>query len=223
MVPANAPEGVSEWAARWWESLPSAYKLMDGQQAAGGGHYPLMRFLHGMGSIAGEMRQLSDDGWAGRLTNVDTAPDVSLKWLAQILGIPPAQRALPADSLREILRDFTTDGLPAIGTRKSIADAARRFLTGKKQVTVVPSSTREHTIVMLVVADEVPGGDLDALAAAVRAAGVVPAGHALLAVNAQATWDSWEAAAGVTWDEVEGKTRTWAAADSLGVVLDETI
>lgn len=214
MATENVP--VHPWSLRWWSSLPGAYRDADARQN-GTGYYPMLRWMDGIGRIGGEMRDLSDSLWAGDLTDVHKVPDDAVRWLAQMLGVGAAQRVLSTADLRAYLVELTTNGRPAVGTRAAIAEAARRFLTGDKQVGVVPSSTTPHTIVVLVRASEVPGGDLAALAANIRAAGVVPAGHNLTAVNAVPTWDTWLAAAGTTWDQVEGKARTWNDADSLGV------
>lgn len=210
---------VHEWTRRWWETLPSAYRMADAVQDAGVGFFPLLRWLNGIGAIAGQMRDLSDDVWAGSLTDVERMPDSAVPWVAQLLGLSEQQRAGGAAATRIALRELLATGRRAVGTRASIAEVAKRWLTGQKQVTVVPSSTNRFTIVLLVRSSEVPGSDLAALAANVRAAGVIPAGHNVIAVNAVATWDSFMAAAGVTWDELDGKAKTWSEHDSLGVNL----
>ncbi|QWY81938.1 minor tail protein [Arthrobacter phage Sicarius2] len=212
-------ELLHEWTRRWWESLPNAYRMADAVTDPGVGYFPLLRWMDGIGSLAGEMRDLSDSIWFGGLTDLQNAPESSLRWLAQLLGLSEQQRAVDAVSLRAALLELTSSGRAAVGTRASIGEAAKRFLTGEKQVTVVPSSTTAHTIVLLVRSAEVPSGNLAALAANVRGTGVVPAGHNLIAVNAVATWDSFMAAAGVTWDELDGKAKTWSQHDTLGVDL----
>ncbi|WNM67276.1 minor tail protein [Arthrobacter phage Wyborn] len=212
-------ELLHEWTRRWWESLPNAYRMADAVTDPGVGYFPLLRWMDGIGSLAGEMRDLSDSIWFGGLTDLKNAPESSLRWLAQLLGLSEQQRAVDAVSLRSALLELTSNGRAAVGTRASIGEAAKRFLTGEKQVTVVPSSTTAHTIVLLVRSAEVPGGDLAALAASVRGTGVIPAGHNVIAVNAVATWDSFMAAAGVTWDELDGKAKTWSQHDTLGVDL----
>ncbi|UGL61916.1 minor tail protein [Arthrobacter phage EastWest] len=211
---------VHEWTRRWWESLPNAHRMADAVMQPSVGYFPLLRWMNGIGAIAGEMRDLSDAMWEGEITDVEKTPDAALRWLAQLLGMSSTQRAVTLPELRTALRELTAEGRRAVGTRSSIAEVAKRFLTGEKQITVVPSSTNRNTIVLLVRAAEVPNGDLVALANNVRAAGAIPAGHNVVAVNAVATWDSWQAATGVTWDEVDGKTRTWAEHDTQGVVLE---
>ena len=211
---------VHPWSRDWWKTLPGAYRAADAQ-----GGYPLLRYMEGAGRVAGEVRALSDDMWGESFINPATTPETALRWVAQLMGVPAATRNLPAADLRAYLVDLAANGRPASGTRGDLANAARRFLTGDKQVSVVPSSAAQHRIVLLVRADEVPGSDvnltnaLNALIASVRATGVMPAGHELAAQAVNPTWDSWEAAAGATWDTREAAARTWTESDSLGVVI----
>ncbi|ALY09360.1 tail protein [Arthrobacter phage Jawnski] len=208
------------WTRKLWGSLPNAYRMADAVQDPGEGYFPLLRWLNGVGALAGEMRDLSDAVWNNELTDLSKAPDAALRWLAQLLGLSESQRAVSLTDLRAALVEITAGGRPAIGTRRSIAEATKRFLTGEKQVTVLPSSITPHTIVLLVRAAEVPGGNLVTLANNVRATGVIPAGHNVIAQNAVATWDSFMAAAGVSWNEKDQKAVTWAKHDTLGVVLE---
>jgi len=221
----TGPDGtpVHWWTRKWWDTLPDAYKAADtAQQAAGRSNNPLLRFMDGPGRAAGLMRDISDQAWAGDLTNPATAPDAAIPWLAQMLGAPTTQRALPTPDLRAYLQNLADDGRPAAGTRQSIITAAKQYLLDDGQAIILPASstTPAHTIIMLVRADQVPGGSLSALVAKIRAAGVIPAGHNLVARMAVSEWDAWEAAAGTTWDEVQANTKTWAQADSLGIVLE---
>jgi hypothetical protein len=183
-------------------------------------HYPLLRFMEGVGQIAGQIRDLSDGFWGGEFLDPNNTPDSALRWVAQLMGVPKVVRDQTPAQLRAYLVDLAVNGRPASGTRRDIANAARAFLTGTKQTIMVPHPTRLHSLVMLVKADEVPGGNLAAVVDGVRAAGVVPAGHELTAQTASATWDQWEAAAGITWAEVEAVARTWTEADSLGVTIE---
>ncbi|MFT4471947.1 hypothetical protein ACMX2H_18750 [Arthrobacter sulfonylureivorans] len=198
------------------EELPGRY---DGPTS-----HPLLRWMDGPGSIAQTTRTVSDDLWAGRYTNPATAPAHALRWLAQMMGTPLSLRKRPVEELREYLTNMLASGRSATGTRQGIADAAKGFLTGDRQVSVAASKTKKHTLVLLVRADEVPGGaaGLPALAKVVQDAGVIPAGHVLVAQIATATWDDWMAAAGETWAEREAAAKTWTQADSLGVQLEET-
>jgi hypothetical protein len=214
---------VHEWTKQWWGTLPGAYRAADAaQETPGGSNYPLLRFMDGPGRTAGLMRQISDDAWDGNLTDPARVPEHAVPWLAQMLGVPATQRALPPEQLRTYLQNMAADGRPAAGTRQSIITAAKQHLIGDGQALIQPATaaTPAHTIIMLVRADQVPGGDLPALVAKIRAAGVIPAGHVLTARMAVSEWDEWEAEAGTTWAEVESNTKTWAAADSLGVVLE---
>ncbi|ALY09685.1 minor tail protein [Arthrobacter phage Grekaycon] len=208
------------WTRKFWGTLPNAYRMADAVQDPAIGYFPLLRWLNGVGALAGEMRDLSDAIWNNELTDVTKTPDAALRWIAQILGMSESQRAVSLTDLRAAVAELTAGGRPAIGTRRSIAEATKRFLTGEKQVTVVPSSVTPHTIVLLVRAAEVPGGNLVTLANNVRSTGVIPAGHNVVAQNAIATWDSFMAAAGATWNELDGKAGTWSQHDTIGVVLE---
>ncbi|WNO25854.1 hypothetical protein SEA_ALTADENA_32 [Arthrobacter phage Altadena] len=209
-------EDVHPWTRSWWEGLPTAYRDAD----AGLG-YPLARWMDGAGSVAGQVREISDALWDGAYTDPARVPDGSpLRWLGQMLGAPAAQRSKTDAELRQYLVDLVSAGRAAVGTRRSIYEVSKYFLTGDRQVNVVPSSTTPHRIVLLVRADEVPGGDLAALAAAVKASGAVPAGHDVIARAVVSTWDSWTGAAGATWDEVDSTIRTWSQSDSAGVVIE---
>lgn len=210
---------VSEWTRRWWETLPGAYRRADAEQNPEIGGYPLLRWMEGAGSVAQSLRDVSDNLWAGVYTDPETVPDgAPLRWLAQMLGAPAAQRLLPDALLRQYLVDLVSGGRAAVGTRRGIYDVAKYFLMGSRQVNVVPS-TLPHRIVLLVRADELPGTAQE-LADSVKASGAVPAGHVIVVQTVTSTWDSWEAAAGATWDEVEAAAGTWAQSDSLGVQIE---
>lgn len=84
-------------------------------------------------------------------------------------------------------------------------------------------SERAHTITVLAKSDEVPGGDLSALAANIRSVGVIPAGHVLVMATAAGSWDTWEAAVdaqGGSWDALERMATTWREFESIGIALD---
>jgi len=188
-------------------------------------HYPLLRYMEGIGQIAGQVRDISDGFWGGEYLDPTNTPDSALRWVAQMMGVSKTIRDQTAPELRAYLVDLATNGRPASGTRRDIANAARQFLTGAKQTVMVTHPTRQHSLVMLVRAEELPGADVDttaalaALVAGVRSTGVVPAGHELTAQIVAPTWDDWEAAAGVTWADREAAARTWTEADSLGVTI----
>ncbi len=212
---------VHPWTKDWWDTLPQAYRSADGVQNEEIGFYPMLRFMDGIGQIGGAMRKISDDMWAGFYTNPVTAPDLALPWLAQMLGVTGSQRATTSEKLRDYLIDLTSSGRASSGTRASIAEVAKRFLIGDRQVSVRPSTTAAHTIVVLVRANEVPGANLASVAAAIRATGVIPAGHDLVVLPADPSWDEWMAASGISWDDLEASAPLWSASDSLGVVLDD--
>jgi hypothetical protein len=190
-------------------------------------NYPLLRYMEGAGQIAGQVRDLSDGLWGGEFLEPRNTPDSALRWVAQVMGISSTIRNQTAAELREYLVDLADNGRPASGTRTDMGNAARRYLTGDKQAVVIPSPTKQHSLMILVREDELPGASTDApaalaaLVAKVRATGVVPAGHELTAQIAAPTWDQWEAAAGATWTTREAATRTWTDADSLGVTITE--
>lgn len=190
-------------------------------------NYPLLRFMEGPGQIAGQVRDLSDGLWSGEFMDPANTPDSALRWVAQLMGVSATTRNQSPAELRAYLVDLSVNGRPASGTRADIANAARKFLTGDKQTIMVTSPTKQHSLIMLVREDELPGADVDepaalaALVAGVRASGVVPAGHELTAQIAAPTWDQWESAAGATWDTRDAAAPTWTAADSLGVTITE--
>ncbi|QKY78982.1 hypothetical protein Jinkies_34 [Arthrobacter phage Jinkies] len=190
-------------------------------------HYPLLRYMEGIGQIAGQIRDISDGMWGGEYLGPSNTPDAALRWVAQMMGVSATIRNQPTADLRAYLVDLAVNGRPASGTRRDISNAARAFLTGAKQTVMVTHPTRQHSLVMLVREEELPGADVDAtaalaaLVAGVRSTGVVPAGHELTAQIVAPTWDDWEAAAGVTWDDRENAARTWTEADSLGVTITE--
>lgn len=183
--------------------------------------HPLLRYMNGIGQIGGEYRQISDNMWDGQYTDPATCPDGSLRWLAQMAGIHRnVYRLLPADDLRALIAATKERGLTALGSRSAIADIVKPYLWGEKFCLVGPHPAKPHTILIRVKFTEVPNNDLSALAANIRKTRVIPAGHVIEIIEALATWDAWEAAAGATWDELEGKVTRWGEQDTLGVSLD---
>ena len=216
-APLDLP-GVSEWARRWWDMLPQAYQRADAAQNAELGGYPLQRFLGGAAGEAQRARDVSDAWWGGVYADPDRVPDgAPLRWLAQLMGVRTA--GVSDMQVRGVLTDIAAQGRQAVGTRALIAEAARRALTGTRQVSVVPSAQDPHRLVVLVRADQLTAEGLAAVLAEVRRAGVVPAGHVLVPQQAAASWDQWSAAAGATGDEIEQRLVTWNDSDSAGVVL----
>jgi len=210
--------GVTPWALSLWRSLPQVYQRLDATQNQELGGYPLLRYLNGPAGEAQRVREASDRWWSGEYTDPDVVPaGQMLRWLAQVMGV--RTRGVPEHQVRGILQDIREGGRRAVGTRELIAEAARRALTGDRQVSVVPSAQDPHRLMILVRADQLTTEGLAKVAAEVRAAGVVPAGHVLVPQAASASWDAWQAAAGATWDEVESRLVTWNDADSAGVQL----
>lgn len=189
-------------------------------------NYPLLRYMEGIGQIAGQIRDVSDGLWSGEFIDPNNTPDSALRWVAQLMGVSATIRNQSAEHLRAYLVNLAENGRPASGTRGDIANAAKLHLTGNKQAIMIPHPSRLHSIVVMVREDELPGADVDAtaaladLVAKVRAAGVVPAGHELIAQFAAPTWDQWETAAGPDWDTRDQRARTWTEADSLGVTIE---
>jgi hypothetical protein len=215
----TAISGMNSWTVNWWNSLPTSYRIADSMQNLEFGGFPLAKYMYGIGAVAGGIRDLSDRLWSGEVMDPERARDQDLRWLAQMIGISAENRDQKPEDLRTYMRDVIAAGLPAVGTRQSITDAAKRFLIGTKQTTVIPSTTNEFELILLVKASDVPGGDLAAYAQGVRDTGIIPAGYTIMAVASAATWDQWEAASGTTWDQFIAVAETWTEADSLGVVL----
>ncbi|MGP4995567.1 hypothetical protein [Glutamicibacter ardleyensis] len=183
--------------------------------------HPLLRFMDGVGQIGGEYRETSDNLWDGVYTNPDTCPDNALRWLAQMMGIHRnVYGVLSNEALRDLLKRTAAHGLAAIGSRSSLQEVFKSFLTGDQTCNVVPHPTEPHTIRVRVVLDEVPGGDLAALGEKLRASGTVPAGHVIQVVEGIPTWDQWESAAGTTWNDYEANASTWSESDTLGLSFD---
>lgn len=207
------------WTRFWYGFLPASYREIDAVIQPENGSYPMLRFMDGVGQVSGRIRDLSDLMRSGQFMDPTLTPDYAVRWLAQLMGVTAAQRSMDVAALRTYMQDLVTSGRPAVGTTQSLVDATKRFLTGERQVTVVPSPTTAHTILVLVRADEVPSGNLTTLVNQIRSTGVVPAGHNVVAQFATATWDSYEAAVGATWSEADANQPTWRAADSLGITL----
>lgn len=211
---------VHAWTRRWWETLPNAYKEADAATNPELGGFPMLRWMNGIGQLAGEMRQISDDLWNGKYTDPATVPDSALRWLAMMLGLSAQHRQQGQAVLRERLTTLTNVGRSAAGTRAMIAESAKAYLLPGAQARVEPSSKRPHVLIMYVRAYEVPDDDLAGLARKVNAAGFVPAGHIVECQRVVTTWDAWEGAAGETWADKEKNIRTWNESDSAGVVLE---
>ena len=190
--------------------------------------YPLLRYMDGIGHQAGFLSDMVNDMHEGRYTDPLTAPESALPFLAAVLGVPRSySRTLTLPQLREHLVDLVEGDYPTPGSQEYIATTARQYITGSKEVTVVPAHTIDgysgpdplHTLVVSARADEVPGGSLPAFAQFLNDAGVIPAGHRVIAREATQSWDQWTAAVGATWDSLSQTVYTWNDSDSAGVQL----
>lgn len=101
--------------------------------------------------------------------------------------------------------------VPAVGDFTSQANAV---------IVAQQQQTRAHTLLMLVRADELPNRDLAAFQEFMMGTGTIPAGHELICLEAQTTWDVWENAVGPTWNDLESRTSTWTDMEAAGVALD---
>lgn len=214
---ATAEPEVHGFTRDWWGRLPGHVRDADGQQRPV--PYPLLRFLDGIGHQAGQIRDQHNAMWSGEIFDPATTPDELLEWVAYLLGFTARRRAHPADVLRESIADHVGTGAHNTGTRAQIAAAVRPYLNPGARVQVLASSSARHTLIIGVIPEDVPDQDHDRLTRQIRAAGVVPAGHALLVQNIRATWDQWETAAGDTWEEKEANIVTWQDSDQAGVDL----
>lgn len=102
--------------------------------------YPLLRFMDGIGHLAGFLDDELQHMWEGHTFDPVTAPNEWLRFLATMLGIPRSYLSqLNFAQLRSHLVAFMEQGRPPIGSRRAIAEIAKQWLTGDKQVTVIPA------------------------------------------------------------------------------------
>ena len=103
--------------------------------------YPLLRFMDGIGHQAGYLDDQLAHMWDGDTFNPVTAPDQWLRFLGTIMGLPRTYMGrLTLPQLRSHLVAFVEQGRPPIGSRRNIAEVAKQWLTGDKQVSVVPAT-----------------------------------------------------------------------------------
>ena len=107
--------------------------------------------------------------------------------------------------------DSTTRRVRAVGDYTTQANAV---------IAASQRQDRAHTLLMLVRADELPNRDLAAFQRFMMGTGTIPAGHELVCLEAQTTWDAWENTVGTTWNDLESRTRTWTDMEAAGVALD---
>lgn len=214
------PEGIAQWTRDWWESLPEAVKSLDAVQNQEIGGYPMLRWMDGVGGLAGEIREVSDGLYNGVYTDPDTVPDKALPWLALMLGISPSQRGDSTAQLRQHIKTLVSVGRSALGTRASIEEMVYTLFGAESWAR--PHPTLAHTIVVYMREVDLPEeGRSEIVQARLKRAGVLPAGHQLIVESAAVTWDSWEEAAGVTWAEKESRLPRWVDSDSAGVIVEE--
>jgi hypothetical protein len=190
--------------------------------------YPLLRYMDGIGHQAGYLSDAVNDIHDGKWTDPATAPEFYLPFLASVLGVPRRYSdSLTAVQLRQHLVDMVEGNAPIPGSREHIVIAAKQWLTGSKEVSVVPAHTiagysggdAQHTLIITAKASEVPGNNLAAFAAYLNDSGVIPAGHRIITREGTPTWDAWQTASGTTWDQQAAKIRTWNDSDSAGVTV----
>ena len=103
--------------------------------------YPLLRFMDGVGHQAGFLDDQLAHMWDGDTFNPVTAPEQWLRFLGTIMGLPRTYMGrLTLPQLRAHLVAFMEQGRPPIGSRRNIAEVAKHWLTGDKQVTVIPAT-----------------------------------------------------------------------------------
>ena len=103
--------------------------------------YPLLRFMDGVGHQAGFLDDQLAHMWDGDTFDPVTAPEQWLRFLGTIMGLPRTYMGrLTLPQLRAHLVAFMEQGRPPIGSRRNIAEVAKQWLTGDKQVSVLPAT-----------------------------------------------------------------------------------
>ena len=103
--------------------------------------YPLLRFMDGVGHQAGFLDDQLAHMWDGETFDPVTAPEQWLRFLGTIMGLPRTYMGrLTLPQLRSHLVAFAENGRPPIGSRRNIAEVAKQWLTGDKQVSVIPAT-----------------------------------------------------------------------------------
>lgn len=215
-----APEDdaeVHEFSRQWWDRLPRAFRVADREQYP---PVPLLRYLDGPGSIAGEVYDLNATMWEGGLFDPDQVPERLLPWVAFLLGFSEQKRQMRPDRLREMIRAYVAGSAPVVGTRRYIVEAARQYLEPGARVQVLASATNPWTLILGVAEEEVPEGDYDRLQERLRETDILPAGHALRVQPLRTTWDAWEETAGETWEDKQANIPSWNESDHAGAVVE---
>ena len=103
--------------------------------------YPLLRFMDGVGHQAGFIDDQLAHMWDGDTFDPVTAPEQWLRFLGTVMGLPRTYMGrLTLPQLRSHLVAFAENGRPPIGSRRNIAEVAKQWLTGDKQVSVIPAT-----------------------------------------------------------------------------------
>lgn len=103
--------------------------------------YPLLRFMDGVGHQVGFLDDQLAHMWDGETFDPVTAPEQWLRFLGTIMGLPRTYMGrLTLAQLRSHLVAFAENGRPPIGSRRNIAEVAKQWLTGDKQVSVIPAT-----------------------------------------------------------------------------------
>ena len=103
--------------------------------------YPLLRFMDGVGHQAGFLDDQLAHMWDGDTFDPVSAPEQWLRFLGTVMGLPRTYMGrLTLPQLRSHLVAFAENGRPPIGSRRNIAEVAKQWLTGDKQVSVVPAT-----------------------------------------------------------------------------------
>ena len=103
--------------------------------------YPLLRFMDGVGHQAGFLDDQLAHMWDGDTFDPVSAPEQWLRFLGTVMGLPRTYMGrLTLPQLRSHLVAFAENGRPPIGSRRNIAEVAKQWLTGDKQVSVIPAT-----------------------------------------------------------------------------------
>jgi hypothetical protein len=204
----------SETTERIWQNLPQVYRREDAFQ-----DWQFKKYLASLGEILSEVDILierftytpPDDGVpvdTSDLVDPMTANEEWLPWLAQLVGVK-LNRSLTVPQQR--LAISTRLSGTQVGTKASMAEAAKPALTGSQTVYVYPFSTSaggigaggQWDVLILTLASETVGDVVQTIIDA----GAKPAGIKLWAATYGATWNTVESTY-PTWNDWEAQT--WA-------------
>jgi len=216
----TAANDTNYWTREWWNRLPLSVRNGDVEVDKLSDAFSLLRFMDGPGHIAGNVQDILNDMYDGVYTDPHRVPDgAPLRWLSMLLGI---KRAVTNEETRARLIGFTQDGRAAVGTRRSISDAARPYLIGDNRLRVRPSKDDPWVIEIFVPSVSIPPEGMDYVARQIQAQGVVPAGHRVQLIAVTSQWDAWEAEVEVSagWDRVEVNIPRWRDSEARGIIID---